>query len=92
MSPRSKEERRDDSRSMDYRMRLVRRETPQAKEFDPYSGSMENRNHFAEFLNAVLAGQQKSINFLKRMPESRKEELKRIHANSGLTLQVLDSF
>ncbi|GEM_PF-5064510 len=92
MSPRSKEEIRDDSHSMDYRMRLGRRETPQAKEFDPYSGSMENRNHFAKFLSAILANEAKSVNFLKKMPASRKEELKSIHAHSGLTLQVLDSF
>jgi hypothetical protein len=92
MSPRSIEDIRDDSHSMDYRMRIRRREFPQTKEFDPYSGSMENRSHFEKFLNAILANEDKSVNFLKKMPESRKDELKRIHANSGLALRILDSF
>ncbi len=92
MSPRSKEDRRDDSFSRLYRMAFSEKPSSQTKEFDPYSGNMENRSHFANFLNAVLAGETKSINFLKKMPESRKDELKRIHANSGLALRILDSF
>lgn len=92
MSPRSKEERRDDSFSRLYRMAFGEKKTQTNREFDPYKGNMENRDHFANFLNAILAGQQKSINFLRQMSESRKKELKEIHANSGLALQVLDSF
>lgn len=87
-----RDHRRDDSFSRLYRMAFSEKKPKTNREFDPYSGSMENRNHFANFLNAILSGETKSINFLKKMPESRKDELKKIHANSGLSLQVLDSF
>jgi len=73
-------------------MGLPKNKEVKTKEFDPYSGSMENRSHFEKFLNAILANEDKSVNFLKKMPESRKDELKRIHANSGLALRILDSF
>lgn len=87
-----RDHRRDDSYSRLYRMPSSEKKTQTNREFDPYSGRMENRTHFANFLNAILAGEQKSINFLKSMPTSRKDELKRTHANSGLALQILDSF
>lgn len=92
MSPRSIEEERDDTMSRLYRKGLPRNREVKVREFDPYAGNMENRDHFRNFIDQVLAGHLKSINFLKKMPASRKAKLKEIHARSGLSLYVLDLY
>lgn len=91
MSPRSKEELRDDSFSARWRRSYAKTEHG-SPAFNPAAGRMEDRTHFANFLNAILAGDPKAIDFLKKMPPARKAQLKALYANSGFSVQVLDSF
>jgi len=53
------------------------KETP---EIDPGKLNLNKAEDFLLFLDAVSHGETKSLNFLKKIPEVRKEELKKMHS------------
>ena len=53
------------------------KETP---EIDPGKLNLNKAEDFLLFLNAVSNGHIKALNFLKKIPQERKEELKKIHS------------
>lgn len=57
---------------------------------DPSKLNLDKIEDFLKFLSLLLDRQQAAMNFLERMPDQRKQELKTRYAHLGEQLRLLD--
>ena len=62
----------------------------ETQEIDPGQLNLNAAEDFLKFLNALVRGEQKSLAFLQKIPQERKDELKQIHAQFSGFFPVLD--
>lgn len=62
----------------------------QTQEIEPSKLNLNTAEDFLKFLNALNRGEQKSFVFLHKIPQERKDELKRIHAQFAGFFALLD--
>lgn len=60
------------------------------QEIDPSKLNLNVAEDFLEFLNALNQGEQKSLTFLEKIPQERKDELKQIHTQFSGFFAILD--
>lgn len=57
-------------------------------EIDPSRLNLEDVQDFLKLLQALTAGQEAALNFVERIPDWRKTELREMHAELGALLNA----